>query len=271
MANVFGKLGRIISNIGAESFAEDLHALFIASVNVGSTKIAMWFINDKSEEIVGMYPLGEFSADGRGDINAGLLQKSAFETVDSRLMERVLIAREQHLIHFGTSTTSQAGWKRPHSCSSDGVFQVHLVSRKLNRRYLISLYRTCGAPDFTIQEMSLLKSYAEVLMPIVEIHASNKLCDLSRRPMQVPDDGERSIEHLTVRRKFESRLRGAAITLSDREIEVCAGLLSGSTFRELADKLGVKSSTIETYTKRAASKLGFKGRHGLVKWALTEP
>lgn len=270
MVSVFTKLGRVISNIGTERFAEALHSLFVTSVNVGSTKIAVWFINEREEEIVGMHPLGEFSADGRSDIDVGLLQKSVFDAVDSRLMERVLIARELHLIHFGTSATPQTEWQRLRSCGSDGGFQVHLVSRKLNRRYLISLYRTCGTPDYTIQEMSLLKSYAEALMPIVEIHASHRLCELARRPMQVSGDAESSIGHLTVRRKFESRLRSAAITLSDREIEVCAGLLSGSTFRELADELGVKSSTIETYIKRAATKLGFKGRHGLVKWALSE-
>ncbi|WGS47163.1 helix-turn-helix transcriptional regulator [Burkholderia sp. JSH-S8] len=117
--------------------------------------------------------------------------------------------------------------------------------------------------------MSLLKSYAETLMPLVEIHASHRLCELSRRPTQSLGDAESSIG-MTVRQEFESKLRSASIALSYREIEVCVGLLSGCTFRELADELGVKSSTIETYIKRAATKLGFKGRHGLVKWALGE-
>ncbi len=34
------------------------------------------------------------------------------------------------------------------------------------------------------------------------------------------------------------------------------------------NKSNVKNSSIETYLKRAAAKLGVKGRHGLVKWMI---
>ncbi|WP_240364853.1 LuxR C-terminal-related transcriptional regulator, partial [Pseudomonas syringae] len=54
--------------------------------------------------------------------------------------------------------------------------------------------------------------------------------------------------------------------LSTREREICLGLLMGSSIRALADKLNVKSSSIETYLKRAAAKLGATGRNGLIKW-----
>ena len=43
-------------------------------------------------------------------------------------------------------------------------------------------------------------------------------------------------------------------------------LLTGGTVPQMAEKLSVKNSSIETYLKRAAAKLGVSGRHGLAKW-----
>ena len=56
------------------------------------------------------------------------------------------------------------------------------------------------------------------------------------------------------------------ITLSVREKEVCLGLLTGGTVPQMAEKLRVKNSSIETYLKHAAAKLGVSGRHGLARW-----
>lgn len=44
------------------------------------------------------------------------------------------------------------------------------------------------------------------------------------------------------------------------------GLLGGCTVPELAQRLNVKNSSVETYLKRAAAKLGVSGRNGLTKW-----
>ena len=38
----------------------------------------------------------------------------------------------------------------------------------------------------------------------------------------------------------------------------------------VAEELGVKESTVETYIKRAAVKLGISGRHGLTKWMIDD-
>ncbi|MNF19460.1 Bacterial regulatory protein, luxR family [compost metagenome] len=54
--------------------------------------------------------------------------------------------------------------------------------------------------------------------------------------------------------------------LSTREQEVCLGLLTGGTVPEMAQRLNVKNSSVETYLKRATAKLGVSGRHGLAKW-----
>ena len=48
------------------------------------------------------------------------------------------------------------------------------MSGKANRRYVISLHRTASHRDFSLQEMSFLKNFADTLLPLVEWHASTR-------------------------------------------------------------------------------------------------
>lgn len=87
---------------------------------------------------------------------------------------------------------------------------------------------------------------------------------------QVPhpdsEPARNELEQSHVQREFHKRLSVSEITLSAREQEVCLGLLTGGTVPQMARRLSVKTSSIETYLKRAAAKLGVSGRHGLAKW-----
>ncbi len=47
---------------------------------------------------------------------------------------------------------------------------------------------------------------------------------------------------------------------------MCLGLLTGGNRAAVGGNFSVKNSSIETYLKRAAAKLGVSGRHGSAKW-----
>jgi DNA-binding NarL/FixJ family response regulator len=57
-------------------------------------------------------------------------------------------------------------------------------------------------------------------------------------------------------------------TLTKREIEVVRQISQGSTYREIAEALGISEKTVATYRERASEKLGVRSRAGLVRWAL---
>jgi DNA-binding NarL/FixJ family response regulator len=57
-------------------------------------------------------------------------------------------------------------------------------------------------------------------------------------------------------------------TLTKREIEVVTQIAQGSTYREIAEALGISEKTVATYRERASEKLGVRSRAGLVRWAL---
>ncbi|WP_230971826.1 helix-turn-helix transcriptional regulator [Burkholderia vietnamiensis] len=149
--------------------------------------------------------------------------------------------------------------------------QFHLVSRKRTHCYVISLHRAETADDFSPQEQDFIKELSHVLFPIVASHATalgSAPPSPARLAAVVPPATESGRER--VARRFAERLRHAGVTLSAREIDACTALLAGDTVAAIAMRLALRESTVETYLKRAAVKLGFGGRHGLTRWMLDE-
>lgn len=58
------------------------------------------------------------------------------------------------------------------------------------------------------------------------------------------------------------------VKLTGRELEVVRQIAEGSTYREIAEALGISEKTVATYRERASEKLGVRSRAELVRWAL---
>lgn len=140
--------------------------------------------------------------------------------------------------------------------------QLHLTRRTDDVRYVLSVYRSHQSESFSPQERSILQDFSTLLLPMVEKHiAAIQPCRQDSDPVMPENQG---LE--TLRRRIEERLVQSGLTLSNRELEVCVGLLAGRTAPELAEQLALKVNTIESYLKRASIKLGISGRHSLLRW-----
>ncbi|MGZ2745018.1 LuxR C-terminal-related transcriptional regulator [Burkholderia stagnalis] len=269
MVAIFAKLGKVISSAGSERFASDMHALLVESIPLSTTRMAEWTLDEPAGEVVHVESLGAFGAprdDGRG---GAPVVHGEREPAAHPLRNRIVAACDRQLIHVDPLMRRDNGGGGAPPRGPGAGFQCHLVSRKANRRYVISLHRTASHCDFSLQEMSFLKNFADTLLPLVEWHASTRRHDMPEGVTpRGATEGVPGVEAL--RHEFESRLARASVVLSARESEVCLGLLAGKMLREMAGELGVKESTIETYIKRAAVKLGISGRHGLTKWMIDD-
>ncbi|WP_428555201.1 helix-turn-helix transcriptional regulator [Pseudomonas edaphica] len=140
--------------------------------------------------------------------------------------------------------------------------QLHLTRRKDDVRYVLSVYRSHQSESFSPQERSMLEDFSTLLLPMVEKHITAiQPCRQGGSPVIAENQ---VLE--TLRRRIEERLVQSGLTLSNRELDVCVGLLAGRTAPELAEQLALKVNTIESYLKRAAIKLGISGRHSLLRW-----
>ncbi|MCI3945720.1 LuxR family transcriptional regulator [Pseudomonas syringae] len=246
----FLELGRLISSVGDARFASNMYQMIAATVPIDFLDLSEWTIDEHEGSIISIQPLGRETSE----------QKPATSPVsqdNEMLLARMVNVDDFLLIHLKPPFSGT-----PVSNCSAVTYQCNLVSRKSNRRCVISLHRQHPQRDFSLHELSFLKNFSEALLPLLERHAqaTRTLCTAHADNDAVTQGGQQ------LQREFNEKLSHSEVRLSLREKEICLGLLAGATVPELADKLHVKNSSIETYLKRAAAKLGVKGRHGLVKW-----
>ncbi|MGY2197524.1 helix-turn-helix transcriptional regulator [Pseudomonas gingeri] len=153
------------------------------------------------------------------------------------------------------------------AASSGKESALHLTRRKDDYSYMISVYRSNQSQRFSARERSILQDFSPVLLPMVEKHIS-ALQPLVAAPDEQPGPQENleSQGLQTLRLRFADRLSQSGLALSNREMEVCVGLLAGRTAPELAERFQLKVNTVESYLKRAAIKMGISGRHSLMRW-----
>lgn len=137
----------------------------------------------------------------------------------------------------------------------DDSARLHLARRKDGYRYEITVLRADPRYGFSAVERSRLEDISPLLLPMLEKHIS------ALKPTLPEPSEPESLEQ-----RFIERLRQADITLSEREMQVCKGLLAGRTAPQQAEHLQLKVNTVESYLRRAAIKLGISGRNSLMRW-----
>ncbi|NIF17758.1 LuxR family transcriptional regulator [Pantoea sp. Cy-639] len=141
----------------------------------------------------------------------------------------------------------------------DAPARLHLASRKDGYRYEITVLRADPRVGFSATERSRLEDISPLLMPMLEKHIN------ALQPATLDPCEPESLEQ-----RFLERLGQTGITLSEREMQVCKGLLAGRTAPQQAEHLSLKVNTVESYLRRAAIKLGISGRHSLMRWMYAE-
>ncbi|KER69818.1 LuxR family transcriptional regulator [Burkholderia cepacia] len=128
----------------------------------------------------------------------------------------------------------------------------------LGTRYSISIARSRRLPPFSLKELSLLKQLSQVVLPLASAH--------KRLLGAVSADGgecdELDLDHVAQwLPEWQERLTA-------REMHVCASFIQGMTSAAIAQSMGLKTSTVDTYAKRAFAKLGVDSRRQLMTLVL---
>lgn len=243
--HLYLQLGELIAETGGACFAEQMLRLLQDQVRIDGLEITEWTLDapqllDSRVEVLG---------------RAGVQAKQLGARTPHPLLQSIERMNDPLLIEFKAPNGSNPATLR---CAH----QCHLVSCSGTKRWVISAYRLPSERRFSLAELSQLKSLSDTLLPLVEHHVQL----LGDAKVECRDSTIEEADMGGLQQSFGKRLGQASIKLSSREQEVCLGLLTGSTIPELAARLSVKNSSVETYLKRAAAKLGVSGRNGLTKW-----
>ena len=245
----YAEMGELISNSGDEHFAATMLQLVGKWVPIHLVDLSEWTLDELRDRVLDIKLLG--SAGVKKDLS---VPQTLHALNDHPLLRQMLHMQDPLLIQMNAKANSAHPRGTSHQCN--------LVSRQGNRRCVISFYRPPTQQGFSLAELSFLKRLSDTLLPLMERHAQS----LRQAPRAETEPAHTLLEQSQLKREFYKRLSLSDITLSAREQEVCLGLLTGGTVPQIAEKLSVKNSSIETYLKRAAAKLGVSGRHGLAKW-----
>ncbi|CAG8863572.1 hypothetical protein PS627_00510 [Pseudomonas fluorescens] len=240
----YAQLGQLVASTGDHDFARYMLDVMAALVPIDRLDLSEWTLDPRQASIARIKQLG----------SAGPSEPFPCpDTLRHPLLESIMQMSDPLLIQLKAPLAKRLAGQRTSQCN--------LVSCSGNRRWVITCHRRPGERAFSLSELGFLKRLSDTLLPLVEQHAQlDPGSDSGAAPMLdelVPG---------STRQAFLSRLARDDVRLSLREQEVCVGLLTGGTVPEMAQRLDVKVSSVETYLKRATAKLGVSGRHGLAKW-----
>jgi LuxR family transcriptional regulator, activator of tox operons len=225
----YAEMGELIANSGHGDFAANMLHLVDKWVPIHLVDLSEWTLDEARDTVLDIKLLG----------SAGIKQALSAPQIVHPPNDHPLL---RDMLHMQDPLLIQMKAKAHSAHPRGGSHQCNLVSRQGNRRCVISFYRPPTQRGFSLTELSFLKCLSD------------------------SEPALTSLEQSQLQREFYKRLALSEVTLSAREQEVCLGLLTGGTVPQMAEKLSVKNSSIETYLKRAAAKLGVSGRHGLAKW-----
>lgn len=257
---LFPHLGKVIAGAGSRHFTRLLHDLINASLPVDATHVTQYRASS-GIPVAGPVP--------RNCI--GSTSPNSAPPPEPIVLSPEQLKAAQLYEHAGDTYRVIAGQVGNEPVKAAANCQMHLASyqQKNGQRCVISVFRTASEEAFTPQERAKLKDLALMLLPIIEEHiasttpSASNVTALHGRSHRV-DNKVPALSGL--RERFQERLCACELNLSERETEVCIGLLAGHTVPELAERLALKVSTVESYFKRAAVKMSINGRRALLRW-----
>ncbi|AVE03137.1 MULTISPECIES: helix-turn-helix transcriptional regulator [Pseudomonas] len=264
---LFPLIGKVIASTGSRHFSRFLHDLVLTKVPVDATHITHVRIDGADGARV--EPTGAGAEILSPEHMSSLIKSAQPRTPESPTALQV--AKPVLAQSVASFSASAGASSKPALTPIPFSSQLHLKSRKKEYFYIISFYRE-HIDDFSMQEQIILKDFSLLLLALVEKHI-NAINSQGMPDKNIAVDGlvpqNRDMDSL--RQRFEARLVQSGLRLSNREKEICAGLLAGRTAPELAEALELKVNTVESYLKRAVIKMGISGRHSLIRWMHANP
>jgi DNA-binding NarL/FixJ family response regulator len=127
-----------------------------------------------------------------------------------------------------------------------------------HRSALLSAF-LAGADGLVLASISLtaLRETLELVLTGERVYPGKLLADLIDRPESANGGAGDQVGE-----------QGAALGLSRREIDVVEALVDGLSNREIAERLGMKESTVKVHLRRLSQHIGATNRTQIVLWAL---
>ncbi|OAN78629.1 hypothetical protein A8B82_09695 [Sulfitobacter sp. EhC04] len=191
------------------------------------------------------YEIREISA-------AGLLPSTKFHAIQKdihNVKRQMMTASHVTRVRTYSSDAPMAGR------SETSASEILALARVKQDVFCLKLVRSDTTAALSQGDIEKLQPYASLILASVAKHA-----ELMNRKVKFAPA-------LSVIEDVEDCLSDAS-SLSPREVEVCARILSGMTSNCIASDLGIGKESVMTYRKRAYTRLELRGQRELLVWYL---
>ena len=239
-------LSGLIATLGHGQFA---HKLMSLARDMTGADLMSAFEFSRNNEPLYLIGGGCSQSEARFSQVAGERYAAAFWRKDRSLGDMLASARlRPNRIFCQRSNDISDSAYRDFCYDSHSVLErVSIFHTSGTKPIMLNLYRYHASGAFNANSLSHVEESGGILGALVSKHAEITA---------VPGPALRSPNLAGVGRA----LREACPALSVQEVEVCAGLLTGHSYKEIARQRGLMSSSVVTYRKRAYAKLGIDGR-----------
>lgn len=137
--------------------------------------------------------------------------------------------------------------------SQDIKHEAVALTRLAGQPCYISFYRSSGRAPIGSREIDIIGTRMQLATSLLQKHLEIK--HMRSRP--APRSAEETLPELKL------ALLNGGYKLSDREAEICAGIILGFTILGISLRLNITVNTVATHRKRAYAKLGISSQNEL--------
>ena len=254
VAFVTETLGDIAQAVGTPQFLQVVYESLVRFVDFDAVHLDYDRVSPSGQRSIGW--IGSFGRD-RELVEQVMRHYYGSYASEDATYEGIADKRDVHLIQI--SAQKVASELRHLFFDIGNIHDECVVAGVTNgTRYSISMARSRRLPSFSLKELSLLKQFAHVVLPLAAIH-KRLIGAIS------PDDGRQDTSDNNLLAQWLPHLHSK---LTARETHVCSSFIQGMTTPAIAQSMGLKPSTVDTYAKRAFAKLGVDSRRQLMALVL---
>ncbi len=251
LAAIASAIGSVVDCAGSSRFLRELFACVTRFVDCDSLHLQGVRVSQQAQPRRIEW-IGSYGTDLDGLHRTMQTYFGSFAERDP-LTDSIVDTRSIKLIHRSVQAIEDTELR----CSIYDVGNIHdecvVVRSSHGTAYSLSACRARRLPPFSLYELSILQHLGQILLPLAELH--------SRVIGVAPRDQVTQTAPTDLMKAYLTR---GSIALSMREASVCSAFIKGMTTLSIAEAMGLKESTIETYAKRAFTKLGVTSRRGLL-------
>lgn len=255
------RLGALVSTIGSREFGVAFYELFRELLNIEECTVFSFPDPASPRQLI---------AEGDSDAARDTARKLALDYIsggyreDPNVQQHRADARQTNIYVMDADDIGDAQYRKHYYGDHALQHELVLLGREGDTLYYTSFYRKQNEAEFSRDEISKLKGLASFVVKILHRHSElvspsgNEAFNFVPAGSVSPGDlRERTLEHL------RDVLVSGPHKLSQREAEVCAGIVMGYSTLAISLNCSISPNTVATHRKRAYAKLGISSQNEL--------